>query len=99
MATTRAPAVSNYQPIPTLKGLVPYDPPTFNGTSKDVATFCHRIRTMLRLAPTRFHNPVQTVHYVATLLTGPAYDWFSNYLDDNGDLPAGFGAVQLLKDL
>ena len=36
---------------------------------------------------------------MATLLTGPAYDWFSNYLDDNGDLPAGFGAVQLLKDL
>ena len=47
MATTRAPAVSDYQPIPTLKDLVTSDPPTFNGTSKNLATFCHRIRTML----------------------------------------------------
>ena len=99
MATASDPAASEYQPLPTLKDLVPSDPPTFNGTSKDVATFYHRVRSMLRLAPKRFHNPVQTVHYVATLLTGPAFDWFSNYLDDNGDLPDGFGAIQLLKDL
>ena len=99
MASASNPAASDYQPTPTLKDLVPSDPPTFNGTSKDVATFCHRVRSMLRLAPKRFHNPVQTVHYVATLLTGPAYDWFSDYLDDNGDLPDGFGAVQLLTDL
>ena len=74
MASANDPAASQYRPNPTLKDLVPSDPPTFNGTSKDVATFCHRVRSMLRLAPKRFHNPVQTVHYVATLLTGPAYD-------------------------
>ena len=74
MATASDPAASEYQPIPTLKDLVPSDPPTFNGTSKDVATFCHRVRSMLRLAPKRFHNPVQIVHYVATLLTRPPFE-------------------------
>ena len=93
MATASDPAASEYQPIPTLKYLVPSHPPTFNGTSKDVATFCHRVRSMLRLAPKRFNNPVQTVHYVATFLSGPAYDRYSHYLNDNGDLPDGFGAI------
>ena len=54
---------------------------------------------MIRLAPTRFSNPIQTVYYVGNLLSGPAYDWFSNYLDDNGELPAGFGVAKLLTKL
>ena len=99
MASTVDPAASESQPISTLQDLVPSNPPKFDGTPKHVTTFCNQVRSMLRLAPKRFSNPVQTVHYVGNLLTGPAYEWFSNYLDDNGDLPDGFGAVRLLKDL
>ena len=98
IASSIDPAAPESQPLPTLQDLVPSDPPKFDGTSKHVTTFCNQVRSMLRLAPKRFNNPVQTVHYVANLLTGPAYEWFSNYLD-NGDLPDGFGAVRLLKDL
>ena len=99
MASGNAPAAPESQPIALFKDLVPSDPTKFDGTSKNVATFCNQVRNMLRLAPTRFSNPVQTVHYVATLLTGPAFEWYSNYLDANGDLPNGFGAAQLLQEL
>ena len=71
MASTIDPAAPESQPIFTLQDLVPSDPPKFDGTSKHVTTFCNQVRSMLRLASKRFSNPVQTVHYVANLLTGP----------------------------
>ena len=84
MASTIEPAAPEYKPISTLQDLVPSDPPKGPSTSKHVTTFCNQVRSMLRLAPKRFSNPVQTVHYVANLLTGPAYEWFSNYLGKFG---------------
>ena len=99
IASTVDPAAPESQPISTLQDLVLADPRKFDGTPKHVTTFYNQVRSMLRLAPKRFSNPAQTVHYVANLLTGLAYEWFSNSLDDNGDLPDGFGEVRLLKDL
>ena len=95
MASTVDPAAPESQPISTLQDLVLADPPKFDGTPKHVTTFCNQVRSMLRLAPKRFNNFVQIVHYVGNLLTGPAYEWFSNYLDDNGDLHLDSGSPKI----
>lgn len=73
--------------LPTSKPSLLKDPPTYSGDREELESFLGHVALAFRTNPTRFSSHEAKCLYLAGLLRGPAFNWFSPVLkEDNPEL-------------
>ena len=62
------------------------DPPTFSGDREELESFLGHVMLIFTAHPDRFPDQEARVLYLASLLRGPAFDWFKPLLETKDNL-------------